>query len=120
PKLFEWLSLVTMKTSRAPENVEAFDVALNRIASESLAPQAAAEALGQLRAGEWKPKFVLAHNDLWIGNVLRAPGNRQFPFVIIDWLGSVTRGFAIFDLVRLAESLGLSPRALGEELDIHC
>ena len=57
------------------------------------------------------------HNDLWQGNILL---NSDGGIVVIDWPGSVVKGYAIYDLIRLAESLRLSDRALGEQLRAHC
>src|SRR5262249_22523234 len=85
-----------------------------------LARDAVANAIRQLDAQQWKPKFVLAHNDLWIGNILRDPNNARFPFVIIDWLGSAIHGFVMFDLVRIAESSGLTKYELTSEVNAHC
>ena len=73
----------------------------------------------QLQNGEWQPQFVLAHNDLWLGNVLHAPAGGKYPFAIIDWLGASTRGYAIYDLVRLAQSTGLARNAIAVELESH-
>jgi hypothetical protein len=89
--------------------------------------RAADAALGRLKTGEWKPKLVLMHGDMWIGNMLRAtksPGEggqqRSFPFVVIDWPGSALRGYAMYDLIRLAASLGLRGARLGREVRRHC
>jgi hypothetical protein len=66
------------------------------------------------------PNYVLMHGDFWKGNILIAP-KADFPaagtrwnerFVIIDWPGSITQGYAMFDLIRLAQSFRLSSNAL--------
>jgi hypothetical protein len=44
-------------------------------------------------------------------------GEREF--MVIDWRGSQVDGFPIFDLVRFAESAGLSSKALRAELAQH-
>jgi len=122
PSLFKWLREATIKTAHdGPSDAKsAFSAALCEASKLELAPDAAANALRQLDSHQWKPKFVLAHNDLWIGNILRDASNARFPFVIIDWLGSAADGFAIFDLIRIAESSGLPQRELRSEIDAHC
>jgi aminoglycoside phosphotransferase (APT) family kinase protein len=83
---------------------------------------AAAAAARDLAAGAWTPRTVLAHNDFWIGNLMRRPGARDAhaPFVVIDWAGSLTEGHAVYDLVRMAMSLNLAPAHIGPVLASHC
>jgi hypothetical protein len=78
-------------------------------------------ALDRLESGGWRPRLVLAHNDFWKHNILRAPrdGRSGHPFVVIDWPASRMRGHAIFDLLRLAYSTQLSPSVVAEEIDAH-
>lgn len=74
-----------------------------------------------LENGSWHPYFVLAHNDLWIGNVLMNENNKYNGLTIIDWASARRKkGFAIYDLVRLSMSLNLSKRAFNKELEAHC
>ena len=40
--------------------------------------------------------------------------------MVIDWPGAQARGHALFDLVRLAQSMSLSPAGLRAEVDRHC
>jgi hypothetical protein len=86
----------------------------------------AERAIQRLENGSWRPKTVLMHGDLWIGNVLlrqetSGPGGAWVDrFVIIDWPGSMLRGYAIFDLMRLTQSIRTGERALASELIRHC
>ncbi len=70
-----------------------------------------------LEQGRWKPRFVLMHNDLWKDNILLGDTGR---IVVIDWPGSTVKGYAMYDLVRLADSFGLRDRVLGEQVRAHC
>jgi len=85
---------------------------------------AAREAIGRLETGTWKPRYVLAHNDLWKGNVLlhprSQPGTLWRRFVLIDWAGSEVGGYPFYDLVCLGMSLQISRRRLARELRAHC
>jgi hypothetical protein len=82
---------------------------------------AAEDALEGLQAGKWAARHVLMHGDLWAGNVLLSPqglGRRPLA-VLIDWPGALVRGYAIFDLVRLARSFRMRPAVLRGELVRH-
>jgi hypothetical protein len=79
---------------------------------------AAKYALIDMNAGGFAPRSAVMHGDLWLGNVLLCPSGVR-DFVIIDWRGSTTNGFPIFDLVRFAGSVGLSPREMHGELVAH-
>ena len=71
----------------------------------------------------WTPYFVLAHNDLWKGNLLINKNNIENAFhglTIIDWAGGDYRSFAIYDLVRISISLKVSRAAFSNELLAHC
>lgn len=89
---------------------------------------AAAERAGErLLAGKWKPRHVLMHGDFWTGNILIRSaddtcGQKTWRdrFVIIDWPDSETRGYAMFDLIRMAQSMRLHPRHLRNEVSRHC
>ncbi len=78
---------------------------------------AAEEGLRGLEQGRWTPRFVLMHNDLWRGNILLDDNGG---IVVIDWPGSKVDGYALYDLVRLADSFVLSNKALGEQVRAHC
>jgi hypothetical protein len=132
PRLLAWLREKVRLTQRevTPAAMEesflgplADLVACGELSQEVRA--SAGLAARRLREGGWRPRFVLAHNDLWAGNVLfrrRAPllWGRQAPFVVIDWAGARENGDPFYDLVRLAESLGLKAGALVREVHWTC
>jgi hypothetical protein len=82
------------------------------------------EALCAARAGDWQPKHVFMHDDLWVGNVLidqRSPGGPMFgQFVIIDWAGSRVRGYPLYDFLRLSISFRLAGGPFFRALDQYC
>jgi hypothetical protein len=125
--LLQWLAEATARTVRATtpdETYWRFVVPLQAVVEDPRLGgelrHAASVALADLDAGRWQPRLVLAHNDLWEGNVLRAQGSPfEWSFSIIDWGGSRTDGWAIYDLVRLALSFGLSRRALARRIEEH-
>jgi hypothetical protein len=133
-KALEWLAEVneaTLAETSDAEIAEAFERPLEHVATldtmDEALRRAAETALGRLKSGEWSPKLVLMHGDLWIGNMLRASGppggadrRRRFPFVIIDWPGAMLRGYAMYDLIRLATSMGLGAARLEREVLRHC
>jgi hypothetical protein len=133
PRLLQWLREVLQATRR--------DVSDGAVEQSFLAPlryvadamdldpairHAATLASKRLCQGQWRPKFVLAHNDLWKGNILLggppsvSAWSGQRPFVVIDWVGSCEKGLAIYDLVRLADSLRMRQSALAGEIREHC
>ncbi len=88
---------------------------------------AAGAARAALEAGTWTPRTVLMHGDLWTGNLLRAnasprlrPPEGRPPFIVIDWPGSLVRGHAFYDLIRVADSMRLPKRGLQTEIERHC
>lgn len=83
-------------------------------------------ALERLAADRWRPRHVLAHNDLWQGNLLLLPRRIWWrtdppsrPFVVIDWRGSHVHGHAFVDLLCLAESSRMCASTLSRELAHH-
>ena len=81
--------------------------------------------MARLTAGVWVPRSVLAHNDLWKGNVLlpRPRSNMarsRHRFVLIDWAASDTRGFAFYDSLRAGLSLSVPKVAMRRALLHHC
>ena len=122
-----WLVEATEATARPmpDDELDTFAAELHRLAHHAaLGPaerQAAALAAAALDAGEWQPRTVLAHDDLWCGNLLHPPREHDGlePFVVIDWAGSRTDGCPAYDLVRLARSLRLRPTSLAAQLVAH-
>lgn len=124
PRALHWLERVTAHTRHRVDDVNALHEAIDHLASLRALPSRvrtiAANAGRKLLAGPHRPQHVLCHNDLWAGNILRGPRGHRFGFVVIDWGASRTDGFPIYDLLRLAGSLRLNPRALQYELQRHC
>ena len=88
---------------------------------------AAGEALQSLERGDWSPRFVLMHGDLWEGNILRtpetpadAPGASRPPFVLIDWPGARVQGYPFYDLLRITRSMRIGDAILRREVSRHC
>lgn len=76
-----------------------------------------------LQDRRWAPYFILAHNDLWEGNLLVNKYNVKNTYhglTIIDWAGGSYRSFAIYDLVRISMSLKVSRSVFSDELLSHC
>ncbi len=127
-KVLAWLRKATDRTKLRDANTKGHFVnALTNLASIGDLPdemtREAARGLERLQAGEWRPYQVLEHNDLWFGNIMLPPSRRDrtgCPFYIIDWAGARTRGFPIFDLIRLSLTTGVSGRALNREIQRHC
>jgi hypothetical protein len=134
--LLRWLARVTSFTGgplhgKARAEVErTFSESLEWVAGERwFSPEVharARRALGRLHSGLWSPRRVLSHGDLWLGNVMLppaapwpAPRDGWPPFVLIDWGGADTQGFAFYDLLRLADSLRLAPAALRFDVQRH-
>jgi aminoglycoside phosphotransferase (APT) family kinase protein len=76
-------------------------------------------ALERLDGGHVEPHFVPMHGDFWAGNILSARNPDSYPFAVIDWRGSETNGYPIFDLIRLAGSYHFTARRLRDELERH-
>ncbi|NER49094.1 MAG: phosphotransferase [Symploca sp. SIO1A3] len=135
PHVFQWLSRVTEVTANTvhAEQVEPdFIVPLKYLAElEAMTERVRAGAqqvLQRLADGKWSPRHVVMHNDLWKGNILLEDRNvsglgKQLStehFIIIDWMGAMVQGYAMYDLIRLAQSLKLGGRQLREHVTTHC
>jgi hypothetical protein len=134
PSIFNWLRQITECTMRDAERASIehdFTAPLQRIVW--LTPlrgrlrAAASRAIERINEGAWVPKLVLMHGDLWKGNILIRPQDNILRridisnrFVITDWAGSEVSGYAIYDLVRLADSMHLNARNLQREVERHC
>ena len=115
PRVTRWLTDVTRASRMDIEDGHigpALISPLEDLAGDQQFPagirNGARKAVRRLVSGAWTPKFVLAHNDLWKGNImLPAPGEEErsrHGFYVIDWAGSSIRGFAMFDLMKLSQS----------------
>jgi Phosphotransferase enzyme family len=118
--LIEWLLEVAHRQSStcAPSRYEASLKALDA----ALAPDSQTAALlrtaeKRLRSGRFAARSTPMHGDLWKGNILH--GAASTAFTLVDWRGSETQGYPLFDLIRAADSFGLSPQALYRELRLH-
>jgi hypothetical protein len=118
--LLEWLLQVVQRRS-APCAVSRYEAALNALRTAIPADSPTATLLRtaetHLLSGRFVPLASPMHGDLWKGNVLHGVGTTTF--TLVDWRGSEIDGFPIFDLVRAAESFGLSPKVLCRELQHH-
>ncbi len=134
PSILHWLASATEHTMHDPEpagRLRSFAEPLQAVASFSRLNKrmrsAAELAALRLESKDWHPKHVLMHGDFWKGNILikpESPTNKRQSsadrFVVIDWPGSEIHGYAIFDLIRMAQSLQLSKVKLRAEIAAHC
>ena len=131
PPLLRWLRRATRATLGVADDdavQSGFHEPLHAMASSTVFGEtirvAGRTAIDRLDAGRWKPRYVLAHNDLWKGNVLLQPrverDARGRRFVLIDWAGSEIGGYAFYDITRLAISMQVSSRLIARELRAHC
>lgn len=118
--LIEWLLQVAQRRT-APCAQSRYEVSLQALgavlAQDSPTAALLRTAEARLRSGRFAPRTTPMHGDLWKGNVLH--GAASTAFTLVDWRGSETRGYPLFDLVRAADSLGLSPQTLHRELRLH-
>jgi Phosphotransferase enzyme family len=127
PRLLRWLREVVKATLRDPlpsETEVSFLVPLQHLAQSAdlgdMIRGAAEHALRRLQQGKWRPRHVLAHNDLWKGNILYRQPKSLDQFVVIDWTDATETGQAFYDLVRLADSMQLNRVTLASEVREHC
>jgi hypothetical protein len=125
----EWLRDITRRTAQTPPEKAQLDAFMTPLLSLSQMEavgervrEAARDSLRALEAGRWQPRWVLAHNDLWLGNFLRRRSDAAgIPgFAVIDWGASQVRGYPVYDLLAFAPSVGLSTAALRRELRDYC
>ena len=131
--LLDWLAELNQRTlafCTAEDRSSLFGLRLAALADDPRVSarwrHRAAQAQRTLAAGTWAPSTVTMHGDLWGGNVMvSAPdGDYQSAWVrtrfkVIDWPGCLERGYAYFDLFRIAYSLGIGPRRLARENRRH-
>lgn len=135
PYIYRWLLEVMHKTLTRPTNEEIethFRTPLNHLLSLDLmaepVKEAANKGLKRLELGDWIPQLSLMHGDLWRGNMMilnrhinsGLSGKRPESFVIIDWAGAQQKGYGIYDMVRISESLDTFPSTLGKEVKAAC
>ena len=131
--VLEWLRGICLATARPVPTADvaaAFRQPLASLAAtEAVTPgvrEIARVALERLADARWEPRRVLMHGDLWQGNLMvRAPsGPADLDWsrrvCLIDWGGSETAGYAMFDLVRAADALRVAPLRLQREVLAHC
>ena len=117
----EWLLRVAQRHS-AETDISRYHRALRAldrvVTPDSPATACLQSAQNQLRSGRFVARSMPMHGDIWKANVLRG-GSAAAPFTLIDWRGSATDGFPIYDLVRAAQTFRLSPRTLHAQLQLH-
>lgn len=130
--LLTWLRQATVKASERHgadgSAAESFADVLEHLGRQALfddgIQRAIRHALKRLELGEWRPGHTFDHNDLYLSNIMlpvrSGPSGRpRYPFVLIDWAGANPKGFGIYDLIRLARAINLSPGSLRRELSAH-
>jgi len=133
-RIFEWLGnvvRVTVSEATPEERESLFAQPLRRVAEAAhlgaALRDAATLAHADLTSGAFAPRVVLMHGDLWTGNLLLGserplPFTRggSAPFHVIDWPGARGRGHAIYDIVRLSDSMGATHKQLRDQIELHC
>lgn len=131
PYVLRWLREVTRVSCRELHDSEELfkierslqDLAQDEDLEYSLR-QAARTSLHRLQTGVWKPRSILAHNDLWKGNILLPKDMGSFfkgpPFFVIDWAGSELRGMPFFDLAKFCTSFQVPMWVRHRAVRTHC
>ena len=134
PIIFEWVLNITKDSAKSIDQTvtrSSFIQPLQHLASLNyLSNEVRIKALSAIERAStkaWQPKHVVMHGDLWAGNILLRANANIFNtikpydnFVITDWAGSEVNGYAIYDLIRIAESLNLRTDKLKVEVEKHC
>jgi len=125
--ILRWLEEVTQASMRDISDTDAevrqpLAALAEHARSDDRTRLAAKVALDELDRGSWRPRGVVAHNDLWWGNFVRRPSGDHgtVPFYVIDWAGGSLDGMPIYDLVRVADSLRLGSERFRRILRSHC
>jgi len=127
PAILSWLTEATRASAKQTADVDdTIRAPLKALAAheriDTATRQAASAALDDFERGLWRPRSVVAHNDLWWGNFLhrqRVDGAPR-PFYLIDWGGGQIDGVPFYDLVRVSNSLNVSARRFRRTLLAHC
>ena len=125
-KILSWLHNATHQTIQKPLNAELEEVFISPLkalqSSEEIKgtlDKRVHNFIGKIESQSWKPVFTMAHNDLWVGNVLNAKDNK-YKISVIDWAGSNLKGIAIFDLVKICIDLRVRGNAYSIEVKKAC
>jgi hypothetical protein len=128
-RVLGWLRDAVSVSARAADDVTRPRRLLERLAGDARFGAAvrgdARLGLERLDAGQWRPKTVLVHNDLWLGNVLlpartRCPDTNRYRFFLIDWAAAEMAGYPFWDLSRLCDSFGVPTPWARREIGRHC
>lgn len=126
PALFNWIKLSTQLTLKKPTSNELekrFLIPLTTLIKntgiDTTIYNEIDATITRLKNDTWKPYFVMAHNDLWLNNIL-LKGNSWDDFVIIDWAGGRLKSYGIYDLVRISKDMNLSEKQFHSEIKKHC
>lgn len=124
--IFHWLRTTTQETMQKPNTEELksdFLIPLEHLyKNEKIGVHIKKEVyntIEKLNDKRWVPYYVLAHNDLWTGNILLNK-SEKYRFVIIDWAGAKLKSFAISDIITLFINANFSKKRLKKELKILC
>jgi Phosphotransferase enzyme family len=96
---------------------KAFDALQSAVSETSQTAQLLLKHRAFAKSTAFKPLHVPMHGDLWSGNILR--GSYEIRFKLIDWGGSEYQGYPLYDLIRVALSLGMSKAAFNAEWAKH-
>lgn len=117
PHVLTWLRQVAATSRPGNCGMDACLRALTECPYEFLR-EGARSALATIATERFQPRSTVMHGDFWTGNIMLDPSGAR-DFVVIDWRGSMVEGYAIFDLVKFAESAGLGAKLLRRELGEH-
>ncbi len=119
--VLDWLrGLSTMAMSQSDDTISNFSSRLVALAeTPGLSGEivvAAGSARAMLESETMTVNHVPMHGDLWSGNLMR---RKDGSLCVIDWGGSQQRGYGIYDLMRLGNSLRIPSRIMKRELAAH-
>ncbi len=125
--IFDWLKEATNKTlSIVPANeIESmFITPLKYLYSLGISEEinnTIQIAINRINSSQWTPFYSFFHGDLWKDNILLNNGNyyNHTKIIIIDWPGSLLKGYAFFDLVRLSIDFNINDSNFINEVHRH-